>query len=358
MIENNDKKVIELLRDKTDETDFNNVLKKSFGGYTKQSVQEYMAIVRKQQQQTKETFSRNLQTLFEEKETMRNNYETLLARHNKLAVEYDNLAESLKHIQVDDAVSIKDVMSLKSNIVSLEEEVKVTKREKQSLEREIDHLNNEISNLTKKLEHSKQETEAHKEMLKAERAETKKQRDMVADISKQLEDEKREVKYLKSTVAEGKLAELNSKVDELTAQLMTQTNVIKQLNAQIDLKDKTINTLNDEIAVLKQKFGNVVESLKNANLQNDKLIIANELLRTQLEEEYKKTIGLINEKADVVMDRLIAQKKLSEAESKKASLELQLEKLANTEAFKNAIRSSKEFEMIENEDNEAGTVKA
>lgn len=101
----------------------------------------------------------------------------------------------------------------------------------------------------------------------------------------------------------------------------------------------------------------MIESIKNANLQNDKLIIANELLRTKLEEEYKKTIGLINEKADVVMDRLIAQKKLSEAEAKKASLELQLEKMANAEAVKNAIRSSKEFEMIENDDNDTGKVK-
>lgn len=357
MIENNDKNVIELLRDRSDESEFNNVLKKAFGGYTKQSVQEYMAIIRKQQQTSKETFSQNLQTLFEEKETMRKNYEALLARHNKLAAEYDNLAESLKNIQVDDAVTVKDVMSLKSNIVTLEEEVKVTNREKQSLKKEIEHLSNEISNLSKKLEHSKQETDAQKIMLKAERVESKKQRDTVADLSRLLEEEKREVKYLKSTVTEGKFAELNSKIDELTEQLLQQTKVIEKLNSKNDLKDKTISTLNDEIAVLKQKYGFMIESIKNANLQNDKLIIANELLRTKLEEEYKKTIGLINEKADVVMDRLIAQKKLSEAEAKKASLELQLEKMANAEAVKNAIRSSKEFEMIENDDNDTGKVK-
>ena len=335
MKEKDNLNIVEMIRDKTEEFDLNSILKSTFGGYTKQSVHEYLAILRKQQQTSQDTFSANLQNLFEEKENLRKSNDTLLARYNKLSAEYDNLAEALRNVKIDDSeFSAQNVILLKNNIISLEEEVKVANRERKSVEKEIEHLNNDINNLNIKLEQSMQETEAQKAMLKAEKAESKKQRDTVADLSRMLEEEKNEVKYLKGTMTDGKYAELISKVGELSVQLTAQTEVIKKQNTENNLKEKTIDSLPDEIAMLKQKLGSMYKSLQESNTQNDKLLVANEALKYQLQEEYKKSIELINEKSNIAIDRLIAQKNLSTAEAKVISLEMQLLKQKKSEDIK------------------------
>jgi chromosome segregation ATPase len=336
-----DKNIVGILRDK-DEVDVDGILKTTFGGYTKQSVQEYLSLVHKQQQTTKETFSKNLQTLFDEKEELRKNNETLQARLNKLSSEYDNLAGSLKNIVLDDSeYSAQSVLELKNKMVSLEEQIKVTDRENYSLERKTEQLNNEIDELKTKLAVSIQEYEAQKEMLKSEKLELKKQRDIVADISNKLEEEKNEVKYLKGTVSDGKFAELNSKIGQLSTQLSAQTQVNSKLNEEITLKDKTIDSLNDEVSLLKEKTNNLMKTLQEYNIQNDKLLVANEALDYQLQEEYKKTIALINEKSNITIDRLIAQKNLSVAEAKIAVLEVQLLKTNSSVEVKEEMHRMK-----------------
>jgi len=318
------KNIVEILRDK-DEVNIDGVLKTTFGGYTKQSVQEYLSLIHKQQQASKETFSKNLQSILGEKETIRKNNETLQARFDKLSAEYDNMSNSLKDIVLDDSeYSAQGVLELKNKIVSLEEQNKVTNRENYSLERKIEQLNNEISDLKNKLNLSIKEYEAQKEMLKSERLELTKQRDLVADISNKLKEEKNEVKYLKGTISDGKFEELNSKIGQLLTQLSAQTEVNKKLNSENSLKDSTIDSLNDEVSLFKEKTNNLLKALQDTNVQNDKLLIANEALNYQLQEEFKKSIALINEKANITIDRLIAQKKLSVVEEKIATLEMQL----------------------------------
>lgn len=351
MSNNEEKNIVEMIRDKSEEADLSQILKNSFGGYTKKSVQEYLSRIRKQQQSTKETFQKNLQTLFEEKESLRKSNESLIARNNKLSAEYDNLSESLKSIKLDESLySAKDVLNLKSSIVSLEEEAKVLQGEKLSLGKKIQQLSNTIEELTVNLQRSKEETAAQKEMLKIERQETKKQRDMVADFSRQLEEEKMEVKYLKSIMTEGKFADLNSKVNELHEQLNAQTEVIEKLNADNKTKEKTIDILNDEIGGLKHRLSSMIQSLQSSNMQNDKLLVANDLLKAQLEEEYKKSINLINEKANIAVEKIAVQNNLRTAESRLTSMELQLAKKQKSLEY---MDIQKEFAAEKEESGEA-----
>ncbi|WP_313342865.1 hypothetical protein [Sedimentibacter sp.] len=359
MVENDNINVVEMLRVKTEEQDLDSVLKSIFGGYTKNSVQEYLLLIKKQQQQSQETFSKNLQTLFQEKESLRKNNEILLARLNRLSAEYDNMSKSLKDIKLDDSeYSAENAITFKNKNLYLEEQVKVTEGENYSLKKKIERLNNDISELTLKLEQSIKETEAQKEMLKAERIESKKQRDTVADLSRLLEEEKNEVKFLKANMTDGKLAELNTKVGELSVQLSCQTEIIIKLNADIELKDKNIDALNDEVALLKEKQSALMKSLQDNITQNDKLLVSNEALRYQLQEEFKKSIDLINEKANLAIDRLVAQKNLSDAETKLSSLEMQLLKMKKIDEVKDSFSrigiSVSNNEVIEqnNENNE------
>jgi chromosome segregation ATPase len=331
--ENHD--VIGMLREKSEEADLNEVLKSTFGGYTKKSVQEYINLLRKQQQASRETFSTNLQNLFEEKENIKKNNELLIARYNKLSVEYDNLSEAMKSIKLEESdFSAHDIIAMKANIISLEEEIKKIQGEKKSLEKEIVQLNLNINDLKTSLNLSSDETQAQKEMLKVERQETKKLRDTIADISRELEEEKSEVKYLKATMTDGKYADLTTKISELHEQLTAQSAVISKMNNESELKDKSNDLLNDEIASLKHRLSSMIQTVQNSNIQNDKLLVANDLLKAQLEEEYRKSIELINEKANIAIDKLIAQKKLSNSEAKATSLELQLEKQNRTKELK------------------------
>ncbi|MEL7606914.1 MAG: hypothetical protein AAGU39_12790 [Sedimentibacter saalensis] len=341
--------VIEMLRGRTEEDDLNKVLKSTFGGYTKKSVQEYFAAVRKQQQISQETFQKNLQALFDEKEILRKSNETLIARNNKLSAEYDNLYESLKNMKLEESeFSAQDICSLKSTIISLEEEVKIIQGEKKSLEKKVVQLEQNIIELTQALHNSKEETQAQKEILKVERHELKKQRDTVADISRELAEEKMEVKFLKGTMTDGKYAELNMKINELHEQLAAQTEVISKQKSESDLKEKTVDTLNEEIATLKQRLTSMIQSVQNSNMQNDKLLVANDLLKSQLQEEYKKSIELINEKANIAIEKLISQKNLSVAEAKITSMELQIEKIKNSLDVKNIQNKSIEIFLNEN----------
>jgi hypothetical protein len=67
---NNDINIVEALRTKTEETDMNQYLKSTLGGYTKGSVLEYLNILRKRHQAMADTFSQNQQALFEEKKSI------------------------------------------------------------------------------------------------------------------------------------------------------------------------------------------------------------------------------------------------------------------------------------------------
>ena len=70
-------------------------------------------------------------------------------------------------------------------------------------------------------------------------------------------------------------------------------------------------------------------------------MIANEALDYQLQEEYKKTIALINEKSGITIDRLIAQKNLSVAEAKIAALEVELLKTNKSVEAKEEMNQTK-----------------
>ncbi|MBP1924805.1 chromosome segregation ATPase [Sedimentibacter acidaminivorans] len=344
MSENINIDIDEMFRDKTLESDLEQYLKKSIGGYTKKSVQDYLYVLRQQQKLSQETFARNLQDLFEEKESIKKNNDSLLAKYNRISAEYDNLAESFRNIKLNDSeFSAQDLMSLKGNVEKYEEEVKATNREKNILEKRIIQQEKDKEDLQLKLEHSIKETEAQKQILKSEKLESKKQRDIVADLYSQLEVEKNESRYLKGVMSERNVSQLSFKVNELTEQLSAQTDVISKLNSNNLLKDETIDTLTNEIHVLKLNINNLSKTVEGLNVQNEKLILSNDNLKSQLEKEYKNTIMLINEKSNVLIDKYIAQRKLSDAESEFSLFKLEIEKNKNLEGIKSINNEIREI---------------
>lgn len=334
---NDEINVVEMLREKTEESNLNKYLKKTMGGYTKKSVIDYLNILRKQLQSSQETFSKNLEDLFIEKENLKKDNESLTIRYNKLYAEYEKLTESLKSINTDidekDA-SAEDFVILKSNIVRLEEESKKWDREKYALERKIEQQQTSIDELVKELELSKQETKTKCELLKAERVESNKQREIVADLSCLLEAEKDEVEFLKKKLTEENFAKLNHHISQLTEELKNSTEAIEKLNAESLLKDNTINTLKAEIEMLKENLNDLTKTNNDLNLQNSKLILVNENLTYKLEDEYKKSILLIKEKSGIAIEKLLCESKLRDSESVISSLEMKINKIEKINGIK------------------------
>ena len=322
-----EKNIVETLRSKTEELDIKQYLKSTMGGYTKNSVLEYVNMLRRQQQSMAETFSYNQQTLFDEKENLKKANEALKNHVAQVEAEYRQLSQSLRiHELEDEEISISDVIALKSKISALEETLNKSEIEKSHLEKQREHQESVFADISLKLNQSEQEKLSIKEILKAEMLKSKEMNIVISRLSGTIEEKDEEIKFLNSLVTEGQLAKLTEKVAELTEQLSSQAQVLATYNLESGLKSRTIEALNQENDALKMKNGDLAKNIDELNYQNCKYLAANNALTNQLENEYKKSIALIKEKSAVTMDRLSATGKLDEANSKIVLLELRLKK--------------------------------
>ena len=325
-------KVIELLREKTEEIDLKQYLKSTLGGYTKKSVLGYLTILKKQQQDTAETFHQNLQALFAEKENLKKNNQILQERLTKTENEYKSLHESLLVLDLENkAYSVQDVIDLKKNISAQESELNRIKDVNCDLNQKISQLNESIKDLSRELEQSRQETQTQKDLLVSEKLEMKKQCEKIIELTNTLGANRDEIKYLKSAVSEANIAEMQNNIASLMAQIATQAEMIKNYHAENTLKEQTIQTLTGENESIKKNIGGLSKTLESLNERNDKLLFANGALKNMLEEEYKKEIALISEKSDTVIEKLAANKKFDEANAKISILEMQIEQYKKQE---------------------------
>ncbi|MEL7655750.1 MAG: hypothetical protein AAGU75_07565, partial [Bacillota bacterium] len=226
--------LIEQLRGMTEEIDFNHFLKKTFGGYTKKSVLDYLSMLRKQQQSTSETFYKNLQLLFHEKENLQNTIKKLQARLQKVESEYRNLTEAMQNYHPENKeLTLSNMISLQNMVNTKEEEIKRIQHEKGLLESRQEQLEKTNLELIKKVELASNENSAQKEMLKTLKQELKKQYDISSDLSNQLEIERDENKFLKGKASETQVFQLAQKINDLTEQLALQSELIAIKNEEM-----------------------------------------------------------------------------------------------------------------------------
>lgn len=317
--------IVDALRKKTEKDDMEQYLKSSIGGYTKNSVIEYLSHLSKQQQEAAETFSRNQQALFEEKECLKKDNSTLKARISQVESEYQNLSDAIRSHGMDEAgFTAADIVALNKKAAGLEEELGSGKIEISRLQNKIKLQDSEISEYLLKLEQSGQEKLSLKELLKAETQETRKQRSLVSQLSGTLEEKCDEIKFLKSLVSDGEIAGLKWKISDLTRQLTEQNETFVNCRNEIELNRQTIDTLTQENDSLKRNISQLSGVVGELSIQNKKLMASGIILAEQLGSEYKRLAALIKEKSDVTIDKLTAMQKLDEANTKITILELQM----------------------------------
>lgn len=327
-----EKNVVDLLREKTEQENLEQYLKRTIGGYTKKSVREYIAVTRKQQTSTAETFHRNLQELYEEKKALQKKNELLQEKLTKSETELKNLTEAISSLHLEnDELTMQDMIALKGKLAASENEIRKLNQIKLNLEKEMEHLNGNLAEKGRVLEKAVQEAQIQKELLRGEKEEAKKQRDRILTLSCAMEESGDEIKYLKGVLTEGKTAELTSLVDELTADLSKQREILTDRNMQVEEQKKAIQTLQEENESLKQSLNGFLESMDIISVQNEKLTLCNQALRTKLEETHADIMSLIQGKSDATVEKLVVKRKLEEVNCKLSSLEAEAEKREKTD---------------------------
>ena len=339
--------IVEALRKKTEKDDIEQYLKGTIGGYTKSSVIEYLNLLSKQQQDAAGTFSRNQQALFEEKECLKKDNEELKTRLNLVESEYRNLSEAIHSQDMDEAgYSASDIMALKKNIAALEEVLGNSKIEISRLQNQIKLQSAQINEYSVKQIQSRQEILSLKEMHKTELAEARKQRNIVSQLSGTLEEKCDEIKFLKSLVSDGEIANLKWKISDLTQHLAEITESFVNCSNINSLNQHTIETLTQENESLKQSVICLSNNIGEINIQNEKLMASNNFLCDQLGSEYKRLASFIKEKSDITIDKLVAIRKLDEANTKITMLELQIKGYTASEEINGIQKSLNKTEEI------------
>ena len=392
---NDDTNIVEALRSKTEEADLKQVLKSNLGGYTKKSVLEYLSALRRQQQTMADTFSRNQQTLFEEKENLKINNELTKSRLNQVEADYENLTEAMRtqqqkmadtfssdqqallkenedlkqnynvlKTQLDKALidysklfetlqalqeeekSSSEIEELKETIRELEDKLNNSCIEKNQCDQQIEKLTGTINESLLKLQQLDQDSDNLQEMLKVERLEAQKQRSIVTQLSGVLEEKNDEINTLKDKLSQDQITKLTEKLNDLSQQLSTQTELVANYSNDSVLKSQTIETLNQENDTIKQRIAYLSKSLEEMIQQNSKLLFVNKSLSDHLTDEYKRSVTLINEKSGLSMDKMILAKKLDEANSTISMLEMHLQKQISSEELDNIYKSSDQTEAL------------
>jgi len=391
---------VQLLRSKTEENDLRQVLKTSMGGYTKQSVSDYLAIMRKNQQSMAETFYENQQLLYLEKEKLRMDNDMLLSKLNELDAKYLDLSsqvcapKEVADLSSDEEVArLNDtIASLNRTIIGLQDTVKqlteqnntlreemqgtsltsgeMTVGQAQQLKNQVESLELELQegvafletltaeneDLKVKLELANQEADTRKSLLVSNDAEVEQIRARNIELAESLESQSQllqnerikwesekaafenqkhkleeQLVLAKQSDANGAMSQrstqdldLMMKVNELTEQLALQTDLVASENTERTIREETIRSLSAQIEALKADSATFKATIENLSLQNEKLLLANSTMSTRMEEECRRTTALINEKSDVSIEKLTAMRKLSEAETKIAMLEMEL----------------------------------
>lgn len=344
---NKEQNLVEVLRSKTEKDDLNLILKSTIGGYTKKSVLAYLNVLRKQQQQTVETFSRNQQSLFEEKEALKKENDALASKLSQLESEYRNLSNRMHFEKFEkEDLTIDDISSLKAKITALEQELNRSSIDQSKLSQELKQQKALVQELQDQLEQVNEEKASLKEMLKAEMLESSRLRSTTERLNATIEENEEEIKFLESLISTGQVANLTERINELMQELSSQTEMISQCNSKIDAQAQTIEILTQENTTLKEDLTRLSKTTESYSEQNDKLLFANKSLSDLLEQEHKRSIAMIKEKSGLTMDKLSAVKKLDEAHSKIAMLELQLQKLMNERAAGEISQKSEEAEKV------------
>jgi len=302
------------IRSRIEENALQDCLKSTMGGYTKKSVQEYTARLRSQQQLVSENFNRELHRMLDEKEQLSQENTRLNEQLDKLTAEHRELTEAVTSYQVEGAdITMDDVLRLKSSLEALEREKAGLQSELRKKDLEIGQLQNAVKEQTDAVERAKRETRTCQELLNSEKQECTAQRRQVSELSAKLEEQRTQLHYLNGIVSEGNVAELNASIESLTKNSALQEQLLGKKSEQLAALQTQNQTLSGQLGGLRKSADQLSQSVESLMLQNEKLAASNQALHEQLSQAQEQSVSLLNEKAQLNVEKLLSDRKLEAA---------------------------------------------
>ena len=178
--------LISNLREITGGGDLECMLKSSIGGYTKKSVQDYLAYVKKQQQNLKDTYAEEHKCLQVENEALRAEKLKLEQENTQLAAKLSGSDEAQEALAADERRKYEDEISSliyendmykqeldikNKSLIERQSRVEVLVRQEEVNQGMIDRLHEEVAGLLEELERREAENSALAEKLQLQNEE-------------------------------------------------------------------------------------------------------------------------------------------------------------------------------------------
>lgn len=273
------------LRDITEEGNLDTILKSSLGGYTKKSVQDYLAVIKNQQKTLKEAYLAELARVQAERDAQNAEIEALKQKlqnaENACRAEYE--AQIAQMHEEYDALE-KDMDEAISRIQ--EDEIKLSQSRTNGVM--LDSANDKIAGLT---------------ALAESRAE-------------EIEQLKASEKQLLEELAQEKNSDLKNQVEKLLADIDALNNEIIIRDSELQNRSKRLESLlkqeENNHALLDRLQGELSSSLE----QNEWLESENNALGQRLKEQMEESIAYSRENSRLKSAVNILQRKLDSVQLK------------------------------------------
>lgn len=303
--------IVDLIRERTDEQDINSILKSTMGGYTKKSVLDYLAQLKRQQQNITNTFNQNMQSMLEEKDQLQSEKAALEAKLTKTEADYHDLNQSLVSYKLEGSeYSLEDVLKLKGSIAALEKDMDEAVARINLDGQTIEQQNVLLQDKDTQIQKSAQETKSTQEQLVTERGESSALRKKVSALSQTITELRDQVAFLKKITSDGVVGELNTRISELLATVDQQQSLIHNKDEELAARADTIDSYMDQSTADRTSIEHLAKTADALNLQVEKLQAANRTLAGRLKAALDESMQLAREKSDLSVEKAVLTRKL------------------------------------------------
>lgn len=289
--------VVDILREKTGEGDLDSILKSSIGGYTKRSVMEYLAFVKKQQQNLREAYTAEIERIQGEKDE-------LLSEVNALQ-EREAHAEEAFRVRAEE-----EKAQLREEYAALEKDMDEALTRIKEDELKLNRSADELAAEQLKTAQVRQEVDTREAQLNTANRTISELEARISAKNQELADQQETARVLRESLAEDISGQLRD-------QIQTLMQSVEQLQKEIGLRDQELENRTKRIELLTgQERSNhaALEELQSRLTrqmeQNEWAESENEGLAEQLRAQMEQSVSISRENARLKAANAILQRRL------------------------------------------------
>lgn len=309
--------LVDFLRERAEEEDLDSVLITSMGKYTKKSVQEYVAQLKKQQQTINKRFNEDLQKILAEKEVLTKEVEYQKSMVVQSETQYRVLAESLEELKsMDGEANAENILKMKKRLAKQEETITILEAQAKAEAQRQEQLKIHLENKELELEQSMQSNKVTSELLQMEKEKLLKALKESKDLSKDLVLAQNELTFLRTLLSEGEMNRMKIQIDSLLTEAKTREDIIAQRKEEVECKQQQVAVLEEQNAMLQVANEHLQQTADALMLQNQKLEAYQKELSEKLRQAFEDNLAMLNARTEMQLENVLLSRKLEENQSK------------------------------------------